>query len=378
MTTPSKPLEDYVALWILGNTEGIENVAEIKNAALNLGCPSLAEIGQLCEAIEQFCPPVSESLKNRTLDYDYGYRAYGWLDNLLTGYATDDVERWQQLAGSVQDAETRAALVEAADETLHRLQAARYYAEQTRDALAEALHAMAAKEQEPVEHPALARARKFCDDLASWRSGLAEWQEAGLLTLDLAVQYYKAFDDAVVDRDYQEITADVESSIVPTDQALGKATLASMERALDDAYATVTVLAREIRPDPQEGAYHPLSQGDVNKEAHDLLDREEGFDVGGMGDCVSIVVLWDQNEYGVYRNGRACHGAGGFTSINMDSLCDAVPNNGGTAVIALMGAVADASSDEQRLRSEFGERLGGARLTVSHGGSRVNRRGEVK
>ncbi|TDV56068.1 hypothetical protein [Actinophytocola oryzae] len=375
MTTPSRRLEDLIAMWILGEEEKIDDVEEVERAAMDRYLPSLAQVRQLCDGCEGFCSRVVDALADGALDRGSGQRADEWLkDTLANGYDTDDVERWRQLSGSVRADDTRAALLDAVAEMLPRLLTVRNGAQATREALSQQLDTL--PELVTPEEPSLARARKFCEDLTGWQHGLRDGLANGQMTYELALWYYQVFDQAVKN-EYPSIKADVETAVSSIDPHLAAETQAGLKSVRDAAYVTIDALSREIRPNSQSGTYQLLHMRNVDEEAQELDDRDEGFETGEMGDCASVVVLWNRNEYGIHRNARAIHGLGGFRAVNLDSLLDDVPNDRGTTVVALLGGVSATSFDDLLLTMAFGERLGQARLRICAGGGRVNRRGEV-
>lgn len=61
---------------------------------------------------------------------------------------------------------------------------------------------------------------------------------------------------------------------------------------------------------------------------------------GPMGDCVSVVVLYNYNAgLNRYGNGRGWHGLGGAQVVNMASMMAGVPNNAMTQVIIIPGSL---------------------------------------
>jgi hypothetical protein len=122
---------------------------------------------------------------------------------------------------------------------------------------------------------------------------------------------------------------------------------------------------------------------EANGTAEQLPFGDDWLDTGDMGDCVSIVVLWDwDDEAQLYEEVWGYHGYGGFDAVNLDSLLDGVPNDENTLVVALLGTLASesaGSNDRERVEEAIGERLGNARLDL-HQGSRtylVHRNGAV-
>jgi hypothetical protein len=96
-----------------------------------------------------------------------------------------------------------------------------------------------------------------------------------------------------------------------------------------------------------------LTQQDVNGAAENLPAHEDTMITGPMGDCVSIVVLW--NFAGARAgNVRGHHGSGGFGAVNLASLFAGVPNNANTVVHCFFGSIAQASGDPARAPGAIG------------------------
>ena len=59
---------------------------------------------------------------------------------------------------------------------------------------------------------------------------------------------------------------------------------------------------------------------------------------GEMGDCVSVIVLYNYNQgLNSYTNGRGWHGLGGAQVIDMAAMMAGVPNSALTQVIVIPG-----------------------------------------
>jgi hypothetical protein len=148
MATPPIPLEDCIAMWILGREKAVENAADIGQEAANLGYHPRAEVLGLCKSYELCCTKAGEFLENPSLDYETGRRYFDRLEQTLADdYATEYLESWWQLAESVQDERTRTDLQNATTSTLTLLDIARDGALAIRNALNLALF-------EPTENEA--------------------------------------------------------------------------------------------------------------------------------------------------------------------------------------------------------------------------------
>lgn len=79
-------------------------------------------------------------------------------------------------------------------------------------------------------------------------------------------------------------------------------------------------------------------------QAENLPAHDNIMNTGSMGDCVSIVVLWNFVG-GNATNVRGYHGFGGLGAINMNSLFAGVPNNNATTVRCIFGGLAQVGSD---------------------------------
>ncbi|WP_049560093.1 hypothetical protein [Nonomuraea sp. SBT364] len=120
-----------------------------------------------------------------------------------------------------------------------------------------------------------------------------------------------------------------------------------------------------------------LQQRSDPQPAQDLGAADDTVITGPMGDCVSVVVLWNQVG-GRYQNVRGYHGSGGFQAINLPSLFHQVPNNAGTSVIGFFTTQSLSSNDRQRFVDYCTQNFPLARSTVAQGGGnyRVDRTGE--
>ncbi len=91
-----------------------------------------------------------------------------------------------------------------------------------------------------------------------------------------------------------------------------------------------------------------LTMGGDYGLAQDLRVGADEVDTGPMGDCVSIVLLWNcEPTTGPYQNVRGFHGAGGFGAINLGSLFANVPDAAETRMIACLGPNASPSAGSQ-------------------------------
>ncbi len=125
-----------------------------------------------------------------------------------------------------------------------------------------------------------------------------------------------------------------------------------------------------------------LTMRGEGEPAQDLPAGDNEVDTGPMGDCVSVVLLWNL-QAGLYQNVRGFHGAGGFLAINLDSLFAGVPNAAGTLMIACMGgggSRSGGSGDPDRVQDAHRDRLGSAQLQIfeDHGRYTVARNGTVQ
>lgn len=118
-------------------------------------------------------------------------------------------------------------------------------------------------------------------------------------------------------------------------------------------------------------------QNSPNGPIQTLPGGQNDVETGSMGDCVSVVVLWN-NVGGQFQNVRGYHGGGGFTNVNAAGLIAGVPNNAGTRIVACIGTIAAASNDVQRVQSWHAGAIANATLVIAngHGNYRVNRNGQ--
>ncbi|MFB7055351.1 hypothetical protein ACFCXT_19765 [Streptomyces vinaceus] len=66
---------------------------------------------------------------------------------------------------------------------------------------------------------------------------------------------------------------------------------------------------------------------------------------GHMGDCVSMIVIWGQQD-GRYEHVRGYHGFGGFQNIDLESLFHEVPMDPDTKVFIGMGSLSSMNAAE--------------------------------
>jgi hypothetical protein len=126
-----------------------------------------------------------------------------------------------------------------------------------------------------------------------------------------------------------------------------------------------------------------LTQQGITGAAQNLPAIDNQVDTGPMGDCVSVVVLWNLNPAnGQYQNVRGFHGSGGFGAVNMASLLNGVPNAAATQFIALLGTLASPASGSQdrgRVTAAHAAQLPLSTLQIfqDHGSYTVSRNGAV-
>ncbi|HEY5894512.1 MAG TPA: hypothetical protein VIT91_14920 [Chthoniobacterales bacterium] len=82
----------------------------------------------------------------------------------------------------------------------------------------------------------------------------------------------------------------------------------------------------------------------IGGQAENLPAHDNVMNTGAMGDCVSIVILWNFVG-GNAQNVRGYHGFGGLGAINMNSLFAGVPNHNATVVHCIFGSLAQVGSD---------------------------------
>lgn len=119
-----------------------------------------------------------------------------------------------------------------------------------------------------------------------------------------------------------------------------------------------------------------VQQNDPNGPIQTLPAGQNDVETGSMGDCVSVVVLWN-NVGGQYQNVRGYHGGGGFQNVNTAGLIAGVPNAAATLIVACIGTVAAASNDVQRVNAWHAGAIPNATLVIANGSGnyRVNRNG---
>ncbi|GII93410.1 hypothetical protein [Sinosporangium siamense] len=120
-----------------------------------------------------------------------------------------------------------------------------------------------------------------------------------------------------------------------------------------------------------------LTQQSTPAPAQNLPAGDNTMVTGPMGDCVSVVVLWNPDGNGQYQNVRGYHGSGGFQAINLNSLFNAVPNVAATRVIGFFTTQSSSSNDRQRFQDYCAANIANAVRTIAQGGGnyRVDRNG---
>ncbi len=113
-----------------------------------------------------------------------------------------------------------------------------------------------------------------------------------------------------------------------------------------------------------------------------LPDGDNEVDTGAMGDCVSLVLLWNRQD-GLYQHVRGYHGYGGFGAINLRDLLNGVPNDSDTLVIACFGSLSSSSAgsrDPERVREALQQDLGSATVQMfeNQGSYTVSRDGSCR
>lgn len=124
-----------------------------------------------------------------------------------------------------------------------------------------------------------------------------------------------------------------------------------------------------------------LSMQQAGGHAEDLPENDDVMSTGQMGDCFSIVVLWNYDlDTQTYRNVRGYHGWGGFQHVNLDSLFDGVPDGEGTLIYGFIGTTATASRDSNRFYEAISNLRPGAHVgafETPDGQAHVHRNGEL-
>ncbi len=122
-----------------------------------------------------------------------------------------------------------------------------------------------------------------------------------------------------------------------------------------------------------------LRMQSVSGQSENLPANDDVMDTGHMGDCVSIVVMWNLRGSS-YLNVRGFHGFGGLGAINMESVFHDVPDNGRTVVHCFFGSLAREGSDLRNAKPAIRSHVRRARVHyhVTYPNARVKRTGEVK
>jgi hypothetical protein len=95
---------------------------------------------------------------------------------------------------------------------------------------------------------------------------------------------------------------------------------------------------------------------------------------GQMGDCVSIIVLYNYNAAtNQYLNARGWHGFGGAQVINMAAMLAAVPNVALTQVIVIPGTLQQSNYAMQQTTAHVQAGLGAhGNVNVTYAAARAN------
>ena len=106
---------------------------------------------------------------------------------------------------------------------------------------------------------------------------------------------------------------------------------------------------------------------------------------GHMGDCVSVIVLFNPNAMGNYASVRGYHGGGGLGNVNYNSLFAGVPNLADTRIIMVSGSLQNSHFARNENQNELNNQrmnhgLGNAQVQYFHamGNARIDRRGMVR
>jgi hypothetical protein len=104
---------------------------------------------------------------------------------------------------------------------------------------------------------------------------------------------------------------------------------------------------------------------------------------GPMGDCVSIIVLYNYNlGMNRYVNARGWHGLGGAQVINMVAMLAGVPNVALTQVIIIPGSLQQSNYAQGQTMAHVQAGLGGhgnvnVRYVAGRSNATVNRQGVI-
>jgi hypothetical protein len=127
-----------------------------------------------------------------------------------------------------------------------------------------------------------------------------------------------------------------------------------------------------------------------HEPAENVPEHYDEVETGRMGDCVSIVVLWQrkkgrfwQRKKGRYEKIRGFHGDGGYQAINHDSLFKNVPDGKDTLIIACFGRSSSpgfGSTNLVQTEEEVKARYPASKLKTMEGGSNylIDREGNCK
>jgi hypothetical protein len=104
---------------------------------------------------------------------------------------------------------------------------------------------------------------------------------------------------------------------------------------------------------------------------------------GPMGDCVSIIVLYNYNAVAnLYLNARGWHGLGGAQVINMVAMLAGVPNVALTQVIIIPGSLQQSNYARDATMAHVQAGLGGhgnvnVRYVAGRSNATVSRQGVI-
>ena len=93
-----------------------------------------------------------------------------------------------------------------------------------------------------------------------------------------------------------------------------------------------------------------IQRNNNNAMAQVLPANDNEIDTGYMGDCVSVVVLYNLGANNVFQNAKGYHGGGGLGNVNFGSLFAGVPNLTTTMIVVVSGTLQGSKFSQQNNR----------------------------
>jgi hypothetical protein len=141
---------------------------------------------------------------------------------------------------------------------------------------------------------------------------------------------------------------------------------------------------RKVRTNEEERKMQLIQRNNNGFPAQILPNNDNEIITGPMGDCVSVIVLYNLNAHNVFQHARGYHGGGGLGNVNFASLFGGVPNVHTTRIIVVSGTLQTSQfaqqTNRETIRQEANDNgLGNAYIQCydGFGNTRVTRNGNI-